>query len=444
MNVRRDRAGRGSERHQSLRPCCFDACREQRGVGGVRGRAERGVHGQHETLRGRVSRKPRGEHPQSRWRCSLVGQVVALGVGEMGLEAQREFAVEVERDGKAVGEHGCRLALALHAGELDAEDQCEPRLFGGRGMRADRQAQVVDSGGASSVELGHPELRQDRGALLEGRRFFQRASEQTGRDVGRAALECLCGRSAQCLHRPRFAGGLARDQLCRDPLRVRAVVSQQAGRSSVCRASKRLGQVIEDGFANERVSEHGSRSVGEDVGAGELGGDACRGDQFYPCQCCHLSERCAVAEHGHRDSQGARRRLELVKPRSDQARHTLGRDCRDALDGRDPARQRRDQLADKERIAARAGVRQRRGTGLGRRLQPPIQKSIHRGGGEGPRAKQPHARRRPDRVERDGCRRRRGTRREQERHGEIVEATRERGEESHRRLVGPVSIVDGH
>jgi hypothetical protein len=121
---------------------------------------------------------------------------------EMRLQAQRQLTIDVARGRQAFGERGRGLALALHPGQLEAQDQPEPRPLTGVVLHSNGLPQVFDPSGPTGVELSRTERGEDRGALLGRRWLLQRTGQQIGGNVRCAPVQRLRGGSSEHLDCP--------------------------------------------------------------------------------------------------------------------------------------------------------------------------------------------------------------------------------------------------
>jgi hypothetical protein len=205
--------------------------------------------------------------------------------------------------------------------------------------------------------LDQPELVEEHGAAVGGRRLLEGAAQVGHGAVGRAPADGGTSGAPEQVHHPVLAARRRHQELRRDVVGRGAHVEQHPRRTCVLELALARRQLAVDGVADERVHEVERGLGAEDVGARE-GGDLLGRLGLVELRVHgHGPQLRALAEHRHRARdrpRGARQAREAQQHRArDRARADLADHVDVAGIGLDPlGLERADELAEQQRVAA--------------------------------------------------------------------------------------------
>jgi hypothetical protein len=317
-------------------------------------------------------------------------------------------------------------------------------------MRAYERFAQVPGGftGAAGRGFRAPELEEQLRAHHLWRLLVQRAAQQRNGGSRGAARLGATRSGAQVGHHPQVSRGRGANELQRDALRPGVTLPQQRGRARVGGHLLRCRQGRARGAGQERMPEAQRRDVGQQTPARQLARGERRLHQGQVRQGRRQVELDVVAEHRDRTGERLAPRPQPIERHPDRSRDGGRRHVGHATgigggEGDALRAQPTHEFTEQERVAARGIVARCRELGLDRAAVRGSQEALDAGDVEGGRLE--HIR--PGLTAQLVEHRRNhgvlgGTRSDDQRDRQGVDATRQIRDESQRRLIGPMGVVD--
>ena len=213
----------------------------------------------------------------------------------------------------------------VRLGHLERDLGALPRIGG----QPQRLLQVHARRLAPGARLRASRLAQDVDPLRGRRRLGQRAAQQVGRRLRRAALHRRARGLPQARQHPAIARRPHTDEMRGDLPRGRPVGVQQAGGGAMRRVALVAAQRRLERIADDRMDEARRIVGGQHLETNEAGSQARGLGHLHPGDRRRVAQLAAVPEHGQRLREAERVRIE--------AAHARDHPPRDPLDARRPA-----------------------------------------------------------------------------------------------------------
>ena len=236
----------------------------------------------------------------------------------LGLDPERKLAViRVEGRGRAI-ENLDGFGVALGAEEHERQD---PRGAGRRdGVRRSLHglSEMLLPAGEAGDGLGHAQLEEQPRMVARRRRLCERATEKDRLCLGSASPPRRgCSFDETFVH-PGVGGGLADQQVLRDPVVLARLLGEQLGRATVTSCALLVRELLVQTGTDDRMDEREWSTRLEDAGGDEHVGGLGR-LQLVEVRKPRGLEEVALLEQRQRAGESVRRLGEQAKPEADRA-----------------------------------------------------------------------------------------------------------------------------